>query len=124
MRHARSRVALLYVSRSYLNVTWPCYFQFTNLSKIENVEFLEQWFYGGLTDLQGLYIYNVDRDVQENWSAGSKKGLTDLPTRWKPVFVLYLIVQVIDYFSLEWFLEIIVAFFILKLNVEVSKRKI
>ena len=47
-----------------------CYFQFTNLLKIE---FSGQWFYGGLTDLQGLLINNADRDVQQNWSSSSKK---------------------------------------------------
>ena len=99
---------------------------FSIYKSFENVEFLEQWFYGGLTDLQGLYIYKIDRDVQENWSASSKKGLTDLAARWKSVFDLYLIVQVIDYFSHGWFLilAIIVAFLVLKFNVEVSKRKI
>ena len=47
--------------------------------KIEFIEFLELWFYGGLTNLQELFIYNLYRDVQQNWSSSSKKGFIELP---------------------------------------------
>ena len=99
----------------YLNVAWPCYFQFTNLSKIENVEFLEQWFYGGLTDLQGLYIYNVDCDVQQNWSASSKKDGPNCPTQFISILIFSLIVLIFSFKkesnfnthkSRDWIMEI------------------